>query len=276
MDTKKLVKIFKLGNIAPEKNIVYKEAVKMKDKIVVPIEYLDNDESVPLFIQIPSLYLKDVDENGLVLSLTETTAQQLKALDTRVITDIKGIIQRAKKLHDGRLLSKKFIYNAAVHIIENDQGLTDKAYPDGVLKLPTPLKIFNDNSQQPLKDYCLKDFIGVNVTSIVEVNSVIIKDCTVFIYLKTHQMKITYPVLDKYNLDEYSFIDDDDDVIVPEKKLNVLPPKNMLFKLFNTMNPTQSGGMIIKELDNSENSVSDETEEVPDEEPQVKKYFVRK
>ncbi|AYV84443.1 MAG: hypothetical protein Hyperionvirus25_29 [Hyperionvirus sp.] len=243
METK--VKIFKLRNIT-EKNIVYKDPVKLKDKIVVPISYLDNNVTVPLFIQIPTLHLRDVDENGLVLSLNEQVATSLKSLDNKVIADIKGIIQKAKKLHDGKLLGKKFIYNAAVHMIEDDNGTIDKTFPDGVLKLPTPLKVFLD-THEPLKDPNLRDFIGVNVTSIVEVNSVVIKESTVSIYLKTHQLKITYPILEKYNLDDYSFLDEEDD-----------PPKNMLFKLLNSSN---------------ENSESDNLED-PDE-AQLKNYFIR-
>lgn len=223
--------IYKLSDIDLGK-ITYGNSIKLQNQIVTPLEYNGSG----LFVQLPGLYFSSHTQNNqLILPLMasdDTTTNQivklLKEFDSHIISGLKQIVHDAKKL--GNFSSKKFIYNAIVHKIENESGKSDNKFTNGALKLnlknqmdkldvlpEQKITLFVNKESIPIDK--INDYTGSYVSSIVEFHSVVIDGSNICVYVRPHQLKIIKPKLVQYTLDAYSFIDsENEDTIEPTNK----------------------------------------------------------
>lgn len=220
------LKIFKMKEIDLT-NINYCIPIKFKNQIVIPLTYRVNNSNkrTPLFIQIPELYLNGISQQDLLIlpllsknnQLTEGIVKFLLSLDEKIQGDLRSIIQRTRKYFPNDNWTKKFIYSAIVHTIEDEHGDIDKSYMNGALKLlmkhngQHTIKVFNADHELLSQDCNINDYVGSYVSSIVELNSIVIDDCNICVYIRPHQLKLSQPIIKNYKLEEYSFIDSESD-----------------------------------------------------------------
>jgi len=210
--------IIKLQDLMTD-NISYDVPIKIKNKIHVPFSLKTNNRKSPLFIQMTNMYYNDpLTTEQLTLPLlcrtdeqTKMTIEKLSKLDVYIQTNLKHILQGIKRLHPRDSLPKKFIYNSLIH---NVQAEKDNIYSNGILKIPFDshdrVKIYN-NKREPLSIQDCKYYTGSYISSIIEIRGLVIDGENISIDVKCHQCKITEQELKVYELDEYSFIDSDDE-----------------------------------------------------------------
>ena len=185
MNTK--FKIYKLTTLELN-NLVYKDPIKCKSHYEVPIMYKEQDTGVttPLFIQLPNLYIKDFNENNdLLFLLTNASYNLIKSFDDKIINDLKIILQTLRKFHANKQI--KYEYNSL--ILENDSSSLGTSASSYILKIKTNskmnnLKIFDDDNK--FVDINIKECIGLNARSIVQVSSVIVQDNQIYLNMKLH------------------------------------------------------------------------------------------
>lgn len=219
-------KILKLEQVRMN-NINFSKPTKIKSDIVVPIYYKFNENKlgkVPLLIQVPSLYLND-SNNGkdlIILPLMGKTEQSTKLigeffnnLDTTIISNIKKILYELKNEKKYRIDFSNISYKSIVNEIEGDDN---EIYINGLIKYKLyntkefSTKVFDENKNlvhpQNYQDKIIK---GVYIKSIIEINSLVLRDNMIHVYIKPHQLRIIEDKINNVNLENYSFIDSDDE-----------------------------------------------------------------
>ena len=214
---------------------------KTDTQIVFPIIYKLN---LPLFIQTPELHLcSEIENDILVLPIngkTDETTHNVSnfflSFDKKILSELRQLIHTGRKQFPTYKWTKKFVYNTLVNTlngnnnenntinntvnntVNNTINNTINNTDNNVIKLllrhskTHQINIY-DSSHNILGDiYELNRYIGRYIRIIMELHSVVINDDNIYVYVKTHQLKISKQKIQNYNLSEYSFIDSDDDI----------------------------------------------------------------
>lgn len=217
------LKIFKLAEIDLE-SLAYGTPLRVANQVAVPIMYKYKGNLVPLFLQIPGLLnnLPQQEQETVTLPLlcktedmTRHVVTFLKAFDGKIISDLKGILQRSKRYLPSTNGAKKFAYNSIVHNIDDPEGVHgDPSSANGAIKLylkgdgSHSVKVFNEKRDQ-LKGFDANDSGGSYISSIVEFSAVVINDNNIAVSCKPHQLRVSPAVVKQYHLNEYSFDESD-------------------------------------------------------------------
>lgn len=222
--------IFKLEDIMMD-NIKFTRPIKIKNDIVVPILYNTNGKSEPLLVQVPSLYLNNSYNGNNVILLplvgrTEYTTMDIvnffSELDRTMVANIKNILYGIKKENRHIMDFSNISYKSIINEIEGDDG---EIYKNGLIKYKIcgefSSKIYDENKNFIHQDeYEDKLVRGIYLKSIIEINSLVLRDNVIHVYIKPHQLRITEEKFQNINLDAYSFIDSDDENCQNEIVLN--------------------------------------------------------
>lgn len=274
-------RVLRLRDVQVEK-ITYGNPIRLQTSdVIIPIGY-----DGPLFIQIPELHLSEfAEENVLVLPLvgpnekiTKETVSKLKALDARVIADLKTIIQKVR-LTSTAASAKKFSYDPIVYVME-DGG--------DALKLNlADVRIYNEK-RELMVGSDINQFVGSLITCLLELSAVCIRDNEVHVSIRPHQLKIAQPDIPSYRLEEYSFIDSDSDSGENSLPLNSMPPSKKQTSPISQPRPTKrvmtesedsvdeikkNNLELIDHLDDRDEDGSGSESEL--DETDIKKYFER-
>ncbi|ARF09009.1 hypothetical protein Catovirus_1_1059 [Catovirus CTV1] len=218
-------KILKLEEI-DMKNIEFMKPIKKKSDIIVPIHYKTNSNilgKTPLLVQVPSLYLNDTykEKSSLILPFmgktdysTNLVCEFFNNLDSIILSNIKKILYELVNEKNNKINFSDISYKAIVNEIEGDDN---EIYKNGLIKYKLhnnkdfATKIFDENKNLiDVMDYSKKMVKGTYIKSIIEINSLVIRDSVIQVYIKPHQLRVQYK-FDTVNLDSYSFIDSDDE-----------------------------------------------------------------
>ena len=187
--------------------------------ITIPICY-QADKKRPLLLEVPSLYLNDTYENTDLLMLPlmgrndETTYlvnDFFRDLDNHIVDNIQKILinLKSKKLPDSLKLNSSDVSYKSI-VIEVDDP--DDIYKNGIIKyrFNSSTKLYDENKLLVDKEnYCRHLVAGKYVRSIIEINSLIIKDNNVITHTRLHQLKLVPDKLEKVSLTDYSFTEID-------------------------------------------------------------------
>ena len=218
-------KIFKLDEINFD-NINFLKSTKNKSDIIIPIYYKYNDKKLPLLLQVPSLYLNDSynGKDAIILPLRGRTEQSTKnvcnffyELDSTIISSLKKVLYDIKKENIYKLNFSNISYKSIVNEIEGDDN---EIYNNGLIRYKLydakefSTKIFDDNKNLLQSfEYNNKIVKGIFIKSIIEINSLVLRDNIIHVYIKPHQLRLMEEKLDVVNLENYSFFDSDDEEI---------------------------------------------------------------
>lgn len=222
--------IFKLEDILMD-NIKFMRPIKIKNDIVVPILYGHSGKSDPMLVQIPSLYLNNsYNGNGTILlpliGRTECTTIDIvnffSELDRTMIANIKSILYGIKRENRHSMDFSNISYKSIINEIEGDDG---EIYKNGLIKYKIcgdfSSKIYDENKNFiHQEEYEGKLVKGIYLKSIIEINSLVLRDNVIHVYIKPHQLRITEEKFQSICLDSYSFIDSDDENCQNEIILN--------------------------------------------------------
>lgn len=216
------IAIFKLEDISMS-NIKFSRPIKIKKDIVVPILY-NNQSSVPFLVQVPSLYLNNSynGNNVIILPLIGRTEQTtidvvnfFSELDRTIISNIKNILYGIKRENRYMMDFSNISYKSIINEIEGDDN---EIYKNGLIKYKIygsgdfTSKIYDENKGYIYpNDYENKLIKGIYIKSIIEINSLVLRDNVIHVYIKPHQLRITEEKFQSINLESYSFIDSDDE-----------------------------------------------------------------
>lgn len=214
-------KIFKINDIDFGK-IFFMKPTSNKNDIVIPI-YVQEEKKIPLFIQVPPLFIND-SYNGkgyIILPLVGKSEQTTKnicsfftKLDETIINNLKKILYEIK--NEGKYKHIDFSnisYRAIVNEVEND---SNEIYNNGLVKYKLygadnfKTQVF-DNNKQLLNEneYIDKLSRGSYIKSIIEIHSLVLHNNNVYVHIKPHQLQIINDQIEKFVLTEYSFVDSD-------------------------------------------------------------------
>lgn len=206
--------IFQINHI--EKNdVTFSVPYQTDTQIIFPILYKNEN---PLFIQTPELLVNsEINNDTLNLSLsgkTEVTTQNVTncfmSIDNKIQTELRSLIHTGRKLYPNYKWTKKFTYNAIVNIddeLPNNQSI--KLFLKNTKN--HEIKLY-DQKHNLLNDLSyLNNHVGKFISAIIELHSVVINNENIFVYIKTHQIKISKQKIKNYHLDEYSFIESDNE-----------------------------------------------------------------
>lgn len=222
--------IFKLEDISMD-NIKFTRPIKIKNDIVVPILYNSNGKSEPFLVQIPSLYLNNSYNGNSVILLpligrTEYTTIDVvnffSELDRTMVANIKNILYGIKRENRHVMDFNNISYKSIINEIEGDDG---EIYKNGLIKYRIcgdfSSKIYDENKNFIRQDEYENRLVkGIYLKSIIEINSLVLRDNVIHVYIKPHQLRITEEKFQSINLESYSFIDSDDENCQNEIILN--------------------------------------------------------
>lgn len=188
--------------------ISYSAPVNIQNNIVVYINY---NKTSPLLVTVPSLLAIDQvnDKNEILLSLTakddknnNSVREFFKQLDQKFINDIKINAKTWK------IKTNNVSYKALVNIIEENQA--------GIIKFKIiekedfATRVYNKEKQQLNKEE-YKNVIKKDcyIKSIIEISSIWFNSENIVIFIKTHQIRVSFKKK-PLSLDVYAFSDSDD------------------------------------------------------------------
>jgi len=211
--------IFKLEDIEVN-NIKFSRPIKIKKDIVVPILY----STQPFLVQVPSLYLNNSynGNNVIILPLIGRTEQTtidvvnfFSELDRTIISNIKNILYGIKRENRYMMDFSNISYKSIINEIEGDDN---EVYKNGLIKYKInglgdfSSKIYDEGKNYiAVNEYENKLIKGIYIKSIIEINSLVLRDNVIHVYIKPHQLRITEERFQSINLESYSFIDSDDE-----------------------------------------------------------------
>jgi len=203
------------------------ELLQSKNAILIPMIYKDEEarKILPILFQLPSIKLNDsyrhddvllVPINPINNNKTDIMKSVLNNIDNKLINDFKlngkkwckEVIQNLKNIE----------YKAIVNEIDDD----DVIYENGVLSLSlltnNNLKIYNEKKELIDKEDYGKVLIkGTIIQSIIELKGLMItlndEDNEIFPLLKVHQIRYIEEKMLEVNLDNYSILDSDIEVV---------------------------------------------------------------
>ena len=223
MNTK--LKIFKISDINMD-NIFYCAPSKLKNQITIPLTLKFNNTYHPLFVQLPELYLNGITQQDLLIlslvskneQLTQNVSKFLNEFDEKIQKDLKSLLQKTRNYFPNDNWTKKFVYSSLINTIDDNNDQPANCALKLLMKHNNHVvKIYNDDHEL-LSNCNMSDYIGCYVSTIIELNSVVISDNEICVYIKPHQLKLSQ-IIKNYSLDEYSFVDSDSE----PKNLENLP-----------------------------------------------------
>lgn len=190
------LKIFRNADI-DVKNFTLDKYVREHNEIIIPLVV----SSVPLFVQLSNLYIKDN-----IINLSESESALVELIEDYITSNLKTLIKNIKNKYTGLTLPKKFNYDSSVV-----NKFTQLA---GLLgSLDNNFKVFDyDKKELSFNDFTNRhtnDVLYVNI--IVEVYISVKMDGVIKSCYKLRQVKLTEPKRIIYSLDEYSFIDSENE-----------------------------------------------------------------
>lgn len=246
-------KIFKTDDINFN-HINYLRSNKIKNDIVIPIYYKFEEKKYPLLIQVPSLYLNDPynGKDTLILPLkgrsehsTKIVSDFFNELDATIVISLKKILYDLKKEKTHGIDFSNISYKSIVNEIEGDDN---EIYINGLIRYKLynsnefKTKIFDEDKNLLKPNEYNKMSKGVYIKSIIEINSLVLRDNIIHVYIKPHQLRIFEEKLDTVNLESYSFIDSEEEIknndtdIVLNTQTDYLEPNKLNIETESTRN----------------------------------------
>ena len=216
---KPVIRRFESVNVA---NLIYDCSYKKDNKLSVPISY----DNKPLFVQLDEIQFVETKNNEMVFqiisrddAITYQLITFLSAISDKIEEDLKNIAAQLKKKFPTYNWSKSFSFNPILQI--------DGTVPNPCIKFPIqhdniPVFIFDQRNRV---DTIMNDS---RTKIIVEFKSVDFSNTDIVINVILHQIKILPPLSVNWRLEEYSFIDSEQDIQELEE-----PPKNIFKSLLN-------------------------------------------
>ena len=221
-----MTKIYHINEINFQNIEVSKNVKKKRDTndIIIPIFY-KTEQIENLVVEIPALYLNDSVSKDIVMlplkSKNEKMEQDIIAffrnMDNCILKKIQNILTSLR--NDGRyehIDYNNISYRSIINEIENDDS---NIYKNGIIKYRINLDKKNgtriyDSSKKMLTESEYKECLikGVYIKSILEINSLIIRNNNIYVFIKPLQIAIKIKQKEVV-LDEYSFIDSDSEDI---------------------------------------------------------------
>ncbi len=305
------IKIFKIDELEFN-NINFLKPNKNKHDIIIPLYYkikqtnnFNKPDKMPLLVQIPSLYLNDsYSNNTLMLPLvgknensTEDICNFFNGLDTYIMKNLKKILLDIKRDNEySNINFNNISYKSIVNEIEDND---DDIYKNGLIRYKintsnmTNTKIYDDKKMLiSEQNYITKLKKGTYVKSIIEINSLVLRDNVIHVYIKPHQLRISTEKMQSVRLEDYSFIDSDceennDSEIILNTQTDYLENKNNVESEYNVMKKMINEPNIIGEkndqinyyeennsqLDTSDNDSLDSILQSETNEIDAKNYF---
>lgn len=202
-------------------NLSYLSPIKNSDHTIIHTEY----NGKPLIFQLPSLYTKDgfiavnsphVSHELLlpIMSKTDKQTQQTRdfftQLDEKIVQDIQG--NSASWLTDVNQIR----YRASIHNVESE----DPLYQHGCIKVKlfkrdnfTTTVYDRSRNELPLEQY--KNFNAGYVKCILELVGIWIKNSTIGLYIRPHQIRLSTEPRSIHQLSGYMFRDDSEGSNLP-------------------------------------------------------------
>ena len=202
--------VLKIGDIQYDK-ISFGNFWKKQDEIFVPI-LLDNKQCC---VQLSNLLSLDVTLEKLNYKLVGTMKREsnvfefLSKFNAIIEDNLKRIIKRIKTLF---ILEKKFNYDACYKYNDDICFIECNFTPDDI---NNKVKLFNSNKQvvsfdilSKLKEQNTEFLFSLIVTPTLKINIV---TGDIYFYLSIHQIKINDNTKNDITLENYSFIESDDE-----------------------------------------------------------------
>lgn len=201
-----MVSIFKFSELEMDK-ITYSNPYKLYNKTFFPIIY---DSNKPLILQLPPLFMEEYSQNIITLSLTGKSNQISEEVTTffsnlynKIKGDLSSLIKQGKNIityEGGQFTFKWCIYKQEEKplIQFEDNGVSVFGYDKKSVR-----------DKKNMSD--LGVFTGTYMSSIIEFISICIEKNEIQIITKLHQLKMALPPIKKYSIEEYSFIDSDNE-----------------------------------------------------------------
>lgn len=217
-------KIFRISDISFN-NINFTRPQIVQNNIIIPLYYNINNTRSPLLIQVPSLLLDNPysGKNSIILPLkgrneisTKSVCDFFNQLDRTIIIKLKDILNKLKKNNRYKINYQNVSYKSIVNEIDTDNEI----YKNGLIKYKLfngskfKTVIYDDNKEIiPVYEYSDRLTKGVYIKSIIEINSIIINNDVIKVYVKPHQLRVFEQGIERVDLTTYSFIDSDDEII---------------------------------------------------------------
>ena len=279
-------KIIKIDDIKFN-NINFLKPITNGCDIIIPIYYKTQGENnyeqikTPLLMQVPSLYLNDSYKGNSTINLpligkndnlTNFIRDFFNNLDNIIYNNLKKILSDIKKKGlSPQINFSNISYKSIVNEIEGDDN---QIYKNGLIRYKIynsknfSTKIYDDSKQLLTENQYVNEMVkGIFIKSIIEINSLIIRDNIIHVYIKPHQLRITPEKIDPISLNYYSFIDSDNeeneiyesdivlntqtDYLEPTSPLSIHP--NFYGDKKSQQNKGEYYSTEIKEIDSSKN-----------------------
>lgn len=213
-------RIIKIENMNMN-NINHKNPMKRNRDIIIPLYYGDVSSNKSLLLQVPSLFINDSynyksPNRSLLLTLkrqTKVGSDQITKifndLDSKILDILKKKIYIIKKLYYNEIDLSKISYRTMVNEIDD----SDEVYNNGVLKynLINLTKVYDENKRLLNIPEYRNIMKGVYIKSIIEINSIVIRNNIAYVNLFPHQLRIVKESTRPIMLSEYSFIDSEEE-----------------------------------------------------------------